>query len=274
MLKLSWKTKIFAFIFSRNFQADYFNWMNNVYIPYLYDANNAWKMRDAPRTTQYRVAITSCPFKNYKSVLCKANMKTEMPLVSDSEGFGTTFPKTRDLSLPHPLRNDAKLEAKAMIDDMRDNLWLIPQARSIKNVFKKTNPDMQLSAYYDLSIYMRRSGYAHTQLKINVVPSKDETTNLEGFGYFCMALLTVVLLVLGYRALIKMISNWRWIFDIWYLNRLFFILVTLAGLALHVYELVTFENKENVRLDYVIKNELAKHFFGVSMFLLLIRVSY
>ncbi|XP_066916818.1 uncharacterized protein [Clytia hemisphaerica] len=244
---------------SQNFHAEYFDWLEKVYIPYLYDANDTWHMIDVPRTKQYRVAGPSCPFEDYRSVLCKDSILTR-------------FPKTRDLVLPHPLNSNAKSEAKAMSDELRDEVWLIPEARSIKNNFKKTNPAMQLSAYYDLSIYMERSGYTHAQLEINVVPYKDDITNLKGFGYFCMALLSVVLFILGYRALIKLIVNWRWIFDIWFLNRVLFILVTIAGLVLHIYEIITLDNHDNVvQLDYVTKHELAKHCFGVSMFLLLIR---
>ena len=95
-----------------------------------------------------------------------------------------------------------------------------------------------------------------------------------------MALLTFTLLVMTWKMLIRFtLSSFT---EFWFLQRVLFIFLCLAGLSLQVYDIVIVKrylnsNELHGRMGEVpfgIRTNPAKQIFGAAMFLLLIRVCF
>lgn len=185
-----------------------------------------------------------------------------------------------------PLSADGyKIIGKSTVDDMiskmKDNLWFDRFTRNIQNRFLMVDKALGLYAFFELDFQIPISGYADIRTTINVYPMSITNTNLQYFGYFCMALLTFVLLVMVWKILVRVtLSSFT---EFWFLQRVLFILLCLAGLALQVYDIVIVKRYLDGdelhagrmgEVPFGIRTNPAKQIFGAAMFLLLIRVCF
>ena len=283
---------LFSFIKTpRNVQPEYFNWLQNTYAPYLFRQNHQdsqWQLQAASPLLQQRASPVNCPAK---CVLSKHTNLTDCYSVKSGSNWLLWYSKDQvwreskhivgagnwPLSASTFGGSSSLQGVRDVISDLKKRIWFDGHTRRIQNQFVMINKPAGLYSFFQLDIRIPVSGYADVKSIVNVFPISIRNPNLQYFGYFCMALLTVVLLVMAWKTMRS--ASLMSLTEFWFLQKLLFILLCLASLTLQVYDIVTVQeyteelHAGNIgEVPYGITVNLSKQLFGVAMFLLLIRV--
>ena len=279
---------LYSLLFSnRSFNLDYFNWLKKTYTPYLFE-NTLWELKANSPLLQHRATQIQCVAdeqlrKNTNITSCFADT-SDQKWIWDS--VNTIWgPYQAEVATGWPSSADGyKISGKSAvgntINKMKQNLWFDRFTRKIQNRFVMVDKALGLYAFFELDFQIPVSGYAEIRSIINIYPMSVTNMNLQYFGYFCMALLTFTLLVMTWKMLIRFtLSSFT---EFWFLQRVLFIFLCLAGLSLQVYDIVIVKRYLNSNelhgrkgeVPFGIRTNPAKQIFGVAMFLLLIRVCF
>ena len=263
------------------------------YAPYLFEktttTNTIWELKaNSPllqkRATQTRCAADEQLRKHTNITKCYSETSKGNWLWDSTSTIWGRY--NGGVATDWPLsaigyEESGKMAVRNMINSMKQNLWFDRFTRSIQNRFVMIDKTLGLYAFYQLDIHIPIAGYADVHSTINVYPMSITNTNLQYFGYFCMALLTLVLLVMAWKIMRRV--TLRSFTELWFLQRVLFILLCLVSLTMQVYDIVVVGKYLNGgelhagmmgEVPYGIRTDPSKQIFGVAMFLLLIRVGY